>query len=1019
MDFASDFKCPPAGRRPHPFWFWNGDMQDEEIRVQIAEMARQGVGGFYICARQGLRVPYLSAEWFRKVEVACREAMRQGVECWLYDEYPYPSGMAGGEVLVRHPEAACMTLRLFDRAEEGGPFSMELGQGRVLAAQAVPVDGEGAADWAAAIDLRGDIGILQTQQVCQPQQNERTPLRFFSYGPTHILRACLPAGKWRVAVVSEERLTDYKYYGNFFDPCCPEAVRTFLELTHERYAAHLGWAFGTGIKGIFADEVGLLGPTPWSGRLLRAFAEQKGYELQPLLTALFFPDHPRSRQVRKDYFEALNELFMDSFHRQVAEWCKRNGLLYAAEVPSLTLGTQAYSSIIGGDSGHEKAGTPLEAIYRAGLCNLRYDPISAASLGTQLQRPSMIECFHSIGWSMTMQDAKWILDRLAAAGIERFTFHAFFYTIEGMTRYDAAPSQFFQNPYWPHARLLHDYAGRLSVFNEYTRPADGIAVVAPVAALWELFADGMHGFRYAGADGREKKILTQRLEAWKELCKTILANGMSYQLLGEEMMEQAEIERGWLCVGRARYHAVVLPPFAHGLSEQSCRKLRRFVREGGRVFAVDPAENGIAGQISLARDRLPGELIREMGYPAEVQAAREAMPELIVTRRTAGGRPFLFAANQGAGGLTLHIRTREEIVCLRKWDMETGERQVIPLRGGHAEIALPPYGSTALELCAQKPDGVLPRRPKQSVCLNTAEAMALSAERPNLLRLWDFELSLDGRQWKRVKTPTCAEQLAESGLLNAARLQWQGKFGTPRRPSVRFPMQLRYRISFTAARPGPDTALAIETGMLTGTDIHIALNGRPLTAVQHSACCGCGAGGFVYELDGRIREGENLLELSCRAENGSQGLCGPLYLQGSFGVGFRQGRPVLRQIPRAAALTRPYIEGFPYYYGKLVFQSRFGVEAAQDTELLCDFGDCCTDCIEMVVNGRSAGARAFAPYRWEIPAECLRPGENHLQIYLYETLSAAIDGLVWDMRSLRMVPVEQSRPSARAPRPWP
>lgn len=1010
MDFLSDFRSPPAACRPHPFWFWNGDIRDEEIRDRIAEMAHQGVGGFYICARQGLQVPYLSAEWFRKVEVACRAAIRYGLDCWLYDEYPYPSGMAGGEVLVRHPEAASRTLRLFERVTEGGAFRMELGQGRILAAQAVPLDEKGKADWSSAMDLCEEIGILQTQQVCQPQQSERTPLRFFSYGPVHVMQTRLPAGRWRVAIVSEEPLTDYKYYGNFFDPCCPEAVRTFLELTHERYAKHLGWAFGTGIKGIFADEVGLLGPVPWSGRLLKEFPKRKGYDLQPLLPALFFPDHPRCHQVRWDCFQVLNELFVNSFHRQVAEWCRKNGLLYAAEVPSLSMGTQRYSSVIGGDSGHEKAGTPLEQVYEAGLCNLRYDPKSAASLGAQLQRPSMIECFHSIGWSMTMQDAKWILDRLAADGIERFTFHAFFYTIEGMTRYDAAPSQFFQNSHWPHARLLHDYAGRLGVFNKYTNPADGIAVIAPIAALWELFADVMHGFRYAGTDEQEKDLLIQRLNAWKNLCKTILTHGMNYQLLGEEMLEQAEVEPGWLCIGRARYHVVVLPPFSHGLSEQSCRKLRRFVRAGGRLITTDPkASLALEGQISLTMDRLPERLIREMEYPAEIRDAREGLPDLIVTRRTAEGKTFLFVANQGGEQLTLDLQVRDMFVCLQRWDMETGEQQYIPLREKHTEIVLPPYGSTALELCLREMRSELRWEPKQRVCLNTAEPLAVSADEPNLLRLWNFEFSIDGRHWKNVDTPTCLEQLAKSGLLDGTSIRWQGKFGTPRRPSVRFPMYLQYRTHFDAMQVEPDTVLAIGTGTLTGTDIKISLNGRPLTDVRHSTRCGCGTSGEVYELGDCIREGDNLLEISCRAENGSQGLCSPIYLQGNFGVVFRQDKAVLQQTPRAAAVTRPYVTGFPYYHGKLVFESRFAVERAEKTQLVCDFGDHCTECVEMVVNGRSIGARAFAPYRWEIPAEYLQPGENCVQLHIYKTLSAAIDGLVWDMETARMIPVEQAQ----------
>lgn len=99
------FENPEAQYRVHPFWFWNGDMEEEQIKRQVAEMAAQGVGGFFICPRQGLQIPYLSEAWFDKVRIAVEAAAAHGMQVWLYDEYPYPSGMAGGEVTLDFPEA--------------------------------------------------------------------------------------------------------------------------------------------------------------------------------------------------------------------------------------------------------------------------------------------------------------------------------------------------------------------------------------------------------------------------------------------------------------------------------------------------------------------------------------------------------------------------------------------------------------------------------------------------------------------------------------------------------------------------------------------------------------------------------------------------------------------------------------------------------------------------------------------------------------------------------------------------
>ena len=82
MDWLDEFKNPPARCRIKPFWFWNGDMAEDEIKHQIEEMSDKGLGGAFICARQGQKVPYLSEEWFKKVSFAAEErfgaALRRG-----------------------------------------------------------------------------------------------------------------------------------------------------------------------------------------------------------------------------------------------------------------------------------------------------------------------------------------------------------------------------------------------------------------------------------------------------------------------------------------------------------------------------------------------------------------------------------------------------------------------------------------------------------------------------------------------------------------------------------------------------------------------------------------------------------------------------------------------------------------------------------------------------------------------------------------------------------------------------
>ncbi len=82
-----------------PFWSWNDELEPNELIKQIDWMHENGVGGFFMHARGGLRTPYLGDKWFECVEASGEEAKRLGMEAYAYDENGWPSGFAGGKLL--------------------------------------------------------------------------------------------------------------------------------------------------------------------------------------------------------------------------------------------------------------------------------------------------------------------------------------------------------------------------------------------------------------------------------------------------------------------------------------------------------------------------------------------------------------------------------------------------------------------------------------------------------------------------------------------------------------------------------------------------------------------------------------------------------------------------------------------------------------------------------------------------------------------------------------------------------
>ena len=137
----------------YPFWFWNDRLSADEISWQIAQMAAQGVRGFFIHSRQGLQQPYLSQAFFDMVDVAVAAAKEHGLVVHLYDEYPYPSGVAGGQVTLGQPQYHATELVQRTCDATGGPVRLELPAGQVLSLVAYPL-ADGQPLWDRGIDLR-------------------------------------------------------------------------------------------------------------------------------------------------------------------------------------------------------------------------------------------------------------------------------------------------------------------------------------------------------------------------------------------------------------------------------------------------------------------------------------------------------------------------------------------------------------------------------------------------------------------------------------------------------------------------------------------------------------------------------------------------------------------------------------------------------------------------------------------------------------------------------------------------
>ena len=127
--------------------------------------------------------------------------------------------MSGGEVLLEHPDAGHKILNHKTVSAKGGEeVVLDLGWSEIIYLKAVKIREDGSEEWDSLIDLTGDLGNLQVDEIYQESGMTRYNYkRFFTYTTRKVLTTTLPEGSWRIEAYTQTELNDFKYYGGYFD----------------------------------------------------------------------------------------------------------------------------------------------------------------------------------------------------------------------------------------------------------------------------------------------------------------------------------------------------------------------------------------------------------------------------------------------------------------------------------------------------------------------------------------------------------------------------------------------------------------------------------------------------------------------------------------------------------------------------------------------------------------------------------------------------------------------------------
>jgi hypothetical protein len=209
----------------------------------------------------------------------------------------------------------------------------------------------------------------------------------------------------------------------------------------------------------------------------------------------------------------------------------------------------------------------------------------------------------------------------------------------------------------------------------------------------------------------------------------------------------------------------------------------------------------------------------------------------------------------------------------------------------------------------------------------------------------------------------------------------------PAEPSRPYPIPVWYRVSVPIEEMPPHLSLVVDG--FAGSDWDLYVNGQPATGESRPSALDSQM--RTVDITHMLHAGSNVVALRLTLTGHTDGLLDLVKLIGPFSVdtsGTDARIVPLRRTVQPASWTD---QGYPYYSGRGVYRRRVTIpEEYADARVFLQAA-MVDDVLEVLVNGRCAGVRLWAPYGVEI-TRFLQEGENTIELRVANTLVNLLEG---------------------------
>ncbi len=566
LDLRAAFKTPPQEFSPVPFWWWVGDrLNRERLAWQLDKLREKGVHGAIISynhdatGRPNLgNPPVFSEPWWELFKWLVQQCKTRNMTIGFQD-YSIIGPML--QTIARNtPGMLGGSLREASAAVTAGqPYRLQATEGcAVIAAHAICTDGQSAAE---------------------------QPLNLAEHITDGELRWRPAAGRWIASLVYLQP--------DAFDPLHPNAGAKVLETFFEPFERHCPGEVGQTIRWFFQDELDFGTRMPmWSPCLFTEFKDRKGYDLAPVLAALWHDIGPSTQKVRVDYADVVTTLLEERYFIPIYQWHEARGTAWGNDNigrGGIEEGRRHYGDYFRTMRWFTAPGTDDPNLN--GPRNFKGLKVNS-SIANMYNRPRVWnECFHSGGWGAAPGQIIAALNQDFVYGATVVNLHGLYYSTHGSWWEWAAPDFHFRQPYWLHMDLLNVYSSRLSFILSQGNHVCDVAMVYPVTALEGGLNSGggavsendvSYSEQQRGVEG--SRLDEAECDAFG-LGRHLVERGIDFDFVDFESLAGGQCADGRLAIRNGSYRVLILPGMST-IRFSTLQKAGEFAAAGGMVIAL-------------------------------------------------------------------------------------------------------------------------------------------------------------------------------------------------------------------------------------------------------------------------------------------------------------------------------------------------------------------------------------------------------------------------------------------------